>query len=77
MWQFIFAWDLFSQKSRNQPHAKITKYATYTIITILDMLKPVLYFQEGPPVAEMISILGKEETLNRLKYAQEKLTLPL
>ena len=33
-------------------------------------------FQEGPPVAEMITILGKEETLKRLKYARETLSLP-
>lgn len=26
-------------------------------------------FQEGPPVGEMLSILGKETTIERLKHA--------
>ena len=39
----------------------------------LHIIFTLVYFQEGPPVAEMMHILGKDETLNRLKYVHGKL----
>lgn len=52
-------------KQSNLENISISK-----IFIIQDSVTLVTFvFQEGPPVGEMLSILGKETTIERLKHA--------